>query len=242
MILCLHSSLWAAEETFILIDGKTGDPTIELGSDLDTRVVPHSTFKIVLSLMGYDAGILQDEHVPLWDFQEGYDDYLEVWRQPQTPTSWMTHSCFWYSQVLATQLGIDKVQGYLRSFDYGDQDLSGGLTRAWVSSVRISPREQANFLKKMLCGELPISSNALLSTKSLLFLEELPGSWKLFGKTGWSGSSCKPDGTEMAWLVGWIEKGDQVFPFAYQMRGQEIDRTQRIPRVKKLLASAGILF
>ena len=36
------------------------------------RYTPASTFKLAIALMGYDAGILQDAHAPVWDYQPSY--------------------------------------------------------------------------------------------------------------------------------------------------------------------------
>ena len=247
VVLCLsifHGSTMSAEETFLLINGNTDEIVLKLGPHVDERISPCSTFKITLSLMGYDAGILIDETTPTWDFQEGYDDWLATWRAPMTPTTWMRHSCVWYSKILSLQLGLEKMQGYLTSMEYGNNDLSGGLSKpgsagsAWInSSLKISPKEQVDFIQKMILGTLPISNRAVQMTKILLFKEELPEGWKLFGKTGWSGSDITRDGKtlEHGWFVGWIEKDQHFFPFAYLIRQQKINLDQRIPRVKQLL-------
>lgn len=230
-------TLNSTEENFVLMNGLTDEVVLELGSRLEEKTTPCSTFKIVLCLMGFDAGILIDEMAPVWEFQEGYDDFLKSWKDPQTPKSWIKTSCFWYSQLLATQLTKEKIEHYLALFDYGNRDMSGELTRAWVnSSLKISPKEQTVFIKKIVKEELPISSKAHQITKSCLFLEELPGNWKLFGKTGWSGPVKDADGNnfEVAWFVGWIERDDAFFPFAYQIRDSQINLGQRIPRVKEL--------
>ncbi len=226
-----------AEENFLLIDGQSNEKLIEIGSDVDEPLTPCSTFKIALSLMGFDSGILQDENTPVWPYQEGYDDFLESWKNPQTPQSWMKNSCVWFSRVLAADLGIKKFTFYLSVLDYGNQDMSGGLTNAWLSSsLKISVREQVTFIQNMLQGKLLISSYALHKTRSLLFLEELPNGWQLFGKTGWSGSTSKFDGkNEIGWFVGWVEKGEKILPFAYNIQKEKIDLSQRIPRVKQLL-------
>jgi beta-lactamase class D len=226
---------FSAEENFLLINGVTDEVVVELGPHIDERITPCSTFKIVLSLMGFDAGILKDEKTPTWDYQEGYDDFMESWKAPQTPQSWMQYSCFWYSKILARQLGLEKIQSYLASLEYGNQDMSGGLTNAWVSSsLKISPKEQVDFIQKMLREKLPISSSAIHMTKALLFKEELPEGWKLFGKTGWGDKNLG-----VGWFVGWVEKDQSFFPFAYNIR--EINLAQRIPRVKQLLAESNVM-
>lgn len=74
-------------------------------------------------------------------------------------------------------------------------------------------------------------------TKVILFKEELAEGWRLFGKTGWSGSDITKDGKtlEHSWFVGWIEKGHHFYPFAYLIRDKKINLDQRVPRVKQLL-------
>jgi beta-lactamase class D len=163
----------------------------------------------------------------------------------------MQCSCIWFSKVLALQLGLEKLKNYLALLEYGNEDLSGGLTKpgsankpAWVhSSLKISPHEQVLFLQKMIQGKLPLSAHAVTMTRRILFKEELPDAWQLFGKTGWSDSiSNENDGTlEYSWFVGWVEKEDLFFPFAYLIRDKKINLAQRIPRVKQLLVESNIM-
>lgn len=211
---------------------------MEIGPNVDTRFSPCSTFKMTLGFMGYDAGILKDENTPRWDFHEGYDDWLVTWRAPQTPKTWMHYSCVWYAKLLAIEMGIDTIQRYLASFEYGNQDMSGGLAPpgptnpAWInSSLAISPREQAEVIKRILLGNTSLSNGSIQKAKIILFKEKLANGWKLFGKTGHSGAKT----IEHSWFVGWIEKNDQFFSFAYLIRDKKIDLDQRIPRVVQLL-------
>ena len=238
---CAYS--FAVEENFLLINGLTNEIVLERGPNINKSVTPCSTFKIALSLMGYDAGILKDERTPTWDFQEGYDNYLESWKACQTPQSWMKNSCVWYSRLLALKLGLEKIQNYLASLKYGNQDMSGGLTNAWLSSsLKISLEGQVDFIQKMINKKLSISSNAIQITKEILLIEELPEGWKLFGKTGW-GSINEQDGKklEVGWFVGWIEKDYVFFPFAYNIHESKINLAQRIPRVKQLLEESNVM-
>lgn len=231
---------FAAEENFILMNGKSSKSILEIGPHIDERVTPCSTFKIALSLMGFDSGILQDENNPVWLFQDGYDEFLESWKNPQTPQTWMKESCLWFSKQLTANLGMQKFKFYLAALEYGNQDASGGLTNAWLtSSLKISPREQVVFIQKMLQEKHPLSKLAVDMTKRLVFVEELPDGWKLYGKTGWTGATRKPDGrNELGWFVGWLEKGDEYLPFAYNIRENKINLLQRIPRVKQLINSS----
>lgn len=87
--------LFSEEETFLLVNGITNEIIIEIGPHTNERITPCSTFKIALSLIGYDAKILEDKNNPIWLFKEGYDDYLDSWKTSQTPQSWMKNSCIW---------------------------------------------------------------------------------------------------------------------------------------------------
>lgn len=122
---CAH--VCSAEENFLLINGMTDEIIVETGPNINERVTPACSFNIVLSLMGYDAGILKDDKIPNWDFQEGYDDFSESWKISQTPQSWMTRSCVWYSKIIGLQLGLGTIQSYLALLAYGNQDMSTGV-------------------------------------------------------------------------------------------------------------------
>jgi beta-lactamase class D len=81
----------------ILLDAASGKQLLREGQ-CGERVTPASTFKIAISLMGYDSGVLRDEHAPQLPFKEGYVDWRPAWRVPADPARWMQESVVWYSQ------------------------------------------------------------------------------------------------------------------------------------------------
>jgi beta-lactamase class D len=189
------------------------------------RVTPASTFKIALSLMGYDSGYLTDEHLPLLPFKEGYADWRPSWRAPTDPTRWIQDSVVWYSQRLTEWLGTARLQHYVSAFGYGNEDLAGdagrdnGLTQAWLSSsLQISPLEQLEFLHRLVARRLPVSARAYEMTARITRVTTLPGGWDVHGKSG-SGSLAAADGTPdrsrpVGWFVGWAVRGRRVVAFA----------------------------
>ena len=207
---------------------KENDSTLKKEGDCKTPYAPCSTFKPVVSLMGFDAKILINESQPEWPYQEGYPNWLPQWKNNQTPQSWMKFSCVWFTQVITKQLGMERFKDYLSKFNYGNQDVSGdanedgtakgnGLTNSWLSSsLEISPEEQALFLHRLLKNELPVSAHAVDMTKKIMHLPEvvLKNGWALYGKTG-SGNQLndKRQKTDLqhGWFIGWIEKnGRQI--------------------------------
>jgi len=234
VILLLYSIMLSAGVSFAdsCFIAKENGKVLQSEGDPEKRYAPMSTFKITLSLIGFDSGILVDEMHPVWPFKEGYVDWRDAWKQDQTPKSWMKESCVWYSQVLTKKLGMKKFQEYVTKFDYGNKDLSGdkgqnnGLTQAWLSSsLQISSVEQVNFLEKLLLNKFPVSQYANSMTKKLLFIGTLKNGWQLYGKTG-TGSLLNADGTKNpdlyhGWFIGWIEKGERRIIFSNHMNDEK---------------------
>ncbi|KTC89319.1 class D beta-lactamase [Fluoribacter dumoffii] len=219
----LCGSAWTQESCFLAQEEQT--VLHQEGNDCNQRYSPNSTFKIPLSLMGFDAGILKDATHPEWPYKKEYELFLNVWKYPHNPHSWMRDSCVWYSQVLTQKLGMKRFKGYVGAFHYGNEDVAGdkgknnGLTHAWLSSsLAISPVEQIQFLQKMIHKKLPVHPKAFAMTKDILYLQELAGGWKLYGKTG-TGQQLTRDKSrklplQHGWFVGWIEKEGRMITFA----------------------------
>jgi beta-lactamase class D len=218
-------------------DAHTSQILEEHGS-CDEEVTAASTFKIAISLMGFDARILQNEHAPAWPFHEGYSDWRPEWHQTIDPASWIKYSVVWYSQQVTQRLGPARFQDYVHALHYGNEDVSGdpgehnGLTRAWLSSsLKISPHEQLAFLEKLLNRQLPVSSHALDMTREITRLDPLDG-WEIHGKTG-TGAPVGADGARdeahsYGWFVGWARKDASVIVFArlIQDEGQASEKKE----------------
>lgn len=160
---------------------------LESEGDCTTAWSPESSFKIALSLIGFDAGILKSESDPSWPLPEGTDPYINTCRGDHNPRTWMRDSCLWYSRILTSKLGMEKFQAHIDKLGYGNQDLSGGLTNAWIwsgRSLKISPEQQVDFLMRVGERRFPLSKASYHKTKAIMFLQEMPGGWKLYGKTG----------------------------------------------------------
>lgn len=202
----------------LMIDAASGERLVEEGS-CGVRVTPVSTFNIVVSLMGFDSGILHDVHTPALPFKPGYADWLPSWRTTTDPSSWIRNSTVWYAQEAVERLGAPGLQDYIRRFGYGNQDLSGGLREAWIgSSLTISPLEQAAFLRKVVNRELGLSARAHDMTAQLLRLPASSHGWDVFGKTG-TANGRLADGSEdpdfaLGWFVGWASMGVRTVVFA----------------------------
>jgi beta-lactamase class D len=214
----------------LLVDAATGDTLLREGQ-CEQRVTPASTFKVALSLMGFDSGILVDERTPKLPFRQGYVDWLPEWRTATDPGAWMKHSVVWYSQQVTTRLGAKRFQSYLDRFDYGNRDATGnpgkndGLTQAWLSSsLKISADEQAVFLRKLVQRTLPVSGKAVDMTAALMRYPRLRNGWSLYAKTG---TGAEPGSLPHGWLVGWTSNGKRTVVFARLVQDEQRDSGPR---------------
>jgi beta-lactamase class D len=206
-------------------DPNSGTMLLEQG-DCSARTTPASTFKIAISLMGYDSGFLKDAHNPILQFHEGYPDWGgAAWKQPTDPTRWIKYSVVWFSQQVTKSLGMSRFADYAKKFDFGNADLAGdkrhpdGLTHAWIdSSLQISPLEQVAFLVKVVDHKLPVNEHAFAMADQITEVTELSDGWDIHGKTG-TGFPANADGSDdeargWGWFVGWARHDGKTLVFA----------------------------
>lgn len=205
----------------LIVDALSGESVVRDGS-CDQRVTPASTFKIAISLMGFDSGVLGDEHTPSLPYQPRYASGNPAWRHDTDPARWLRESVVWYSDQVRSRLGAPAVRGYVEAFDYGNRGLPSmaGVDDAAAFSelsptLKISPAEQTVFLRKLVNRSLPVSTHAYDMTTRLLKVETLANGWEVHGKTG-TANTRRLDGSEDAvgWFVGWASKGGRTLVFA----------------------------
>jgi bla regulator protein BlaR1 len=215
IIITLMSYTYAhatGETCFMMVEN--GAELYSVG-DVNATHQPRCSFNIALATMGFDSGVLQTTESPKWDFEKGFFDYVERWKQPHDPNLWMVNSCLWFGKKLYETLGVECFQDYVQRFEYGTQDVCGlspsnGLPWMTGGSLKISACGQVAFLQKFLDRSLPVRPDVYEKVMSILPNENLEDSWKLYGKTG----AGFDDGQACGWYVGFIMKGDRSIPFA----------------------------
>lgn len=227
LVILFISKIYAIET--IIISNLNEKNVIYKQGKVEQQVSPCSTFKIALSLIGFDFGILQDELNPKWQYNENYKTSNELWKSIHYPQIWIQHSCVWFSKELVKKLGFENFKNYISMLRYGNQDISGdtnlnnGYLQCWLSSsLKISPIEQLDFLQNLLTHNLPFTPYAQEMTKNILFIEDVNG-YKLFGKTG---TGFQNNGYELGWFIGWITKLDKTLIFVILVQD---DKTETIP-------------
>lgn len=180
-----------------------------------TRISPDSTYKIYSALAALEEGVITEKSTILaWD---NTPQPFAEWNQDQTLKSAMNHSVNWYFQTLDKQTGASKLQQYFHSIDYGNEDLSGGLSRYWMeSSLKISPVEQVKLLTRLCKETLPFQKEHIKTVKDSLLLSTSNGS-SLYGKTG----TGNVEGNDTnGWFIGFVESESETYIFATNLQGE----------------------
>lgn len=214
------------EACFLLWD-VSGDRWVKFNEDrARARMAPCSTFKIPNSLIGLETGVISGaDHVYQWD---GEKRWLDEWNRDHTLRSAIQHSVVWYYQRLASEVGEERMKGYLHKMGYGNEDLSGGLTKFWLSSsLKISAEEQIQFLYRLCKSDLPFSQQSMDIVKDILVVEK-NDEYILRGKTG----SGKIEGPKLwGWYVGYVTRGENPYIFAGNIEAKENADGQRMKAI-----------
>ncbi|AUO00048.1 hypothetical protein C0V70_18445 [Bacteriovorax stolpii] len=206
------------EGCFIISDLTTGKILDEYNpARCKKRFSPYSTFKLAAVLMAFENNILKDENqIIKWD---GVKRRRAELNQNLTPFTFMTFSAKWVTEWIMPQVGIKPIKKYLHTFQYGNEDFSGGLKNAWVSSsLKISAREELNFVSNFWNEKLGLTKRTTELTKKIIFIKNLSKNTELYGKTGTGctvGHDCmnRPD-KMFGWFVGIIKTPSKVYAVA----------------------------
>jgi beta-lactamase class D len=174
----------------------------------DQEFLPASTFKIPNSLIALETGAIADEREVLkWD---GQKRSVPEWNKDHDMRTAIAVSAVWFYQELVRRIGAKRMQEWIDRIGYGNRDVSGGIDQFWLTGgLRITARQQIEFIRRLYTDELPFSARTLRIVKDILVLEKT-AEYVLRGKTGLAGAG-RPG---VGWFVGWIERGDRAWIFA----------------------------
>lgn len=197
---------------FVLYNCETGITYVYNYELAQKRISPCSTFKIPNSLIGLETKVISDEnHVIKWDGKPGY---FKSWNGDHTLASAIKNSVVWYYQALAEKVGVKRMKNYIDLIEYGNMDISGGISKFWLhgpdGSLKISAFEQAEFLKKLFGEKLPFTIENMKIVKKIIELDR-GENYLLSGKTG---SGMEAGRHACGWFVGSVENKNARYIFA----------------------------
>jgi len=237
---------------FILHEIGVGQVRRNPASSCSLRVTPQSTFKIPHALAALDAGVIAENEVIAYD---GHAVDWPSWGRDHALASALRDSVVWYFQEIARRLGADRERQYLRRFEYGNRDSSGGLTTFWLGrTLAISPDEQARFLLNLYAGRVGVSEHAVETVRRLLvqpqghvtnaaganpFAAPWPNGAIVSAKTG---AGPHADGRAVRWLVGHVRRGARAWIFVSNVVGPgDLPRTAAIDQAARALVDEHVL-
>ena len=216
---------------FVAMDAETGRLTLSDAVRCRIAHVPASSFKIANSLIALDTGAVHDEAeiIPYG----GGPQPIAAWAHDMSMRDAIRVSNVPVYQQLARRIGIDRYHTWLERFDYGNRQIGADVARFWLDGpLRISPVEQARFLARLACQQLPASPRHQHVVRDMLWIETKNGRC-LYAKTGFTSA----DGISSAWWVGWVEHARARHAFALHVLGSPMEaRDARIALGRALLA------
>lgn len=232
---------------FLARDLETGRDYVLEGSDLDTRRAPWSTFKIPNLLIALETGVAPS--LEAWRDWEparrpAAEHWPDVWKEGQTLGTAFGRSSVWYFQDLALEVGGQSYRDRLSEWGYGNTEVPDGSDDFWLGgSLRISVREQVDFLQGLLSDEFAVSPAAIEALDTASKAGEA-SSQSLHGKTG-SGpdNPMNVDGRFSGWYVGYLRRDDRapvVFALHVSAPSFSALRDFRRPFAVRLLGDAGL--
>lgn len=184
---------------------------VYMGYDLERCNIafcPASTFKIPNTLIAFESGVATAESTFKWNGEKMTFSY---WEKDMTLKEAFRLSAVPVYQEIARQVGVEKMKYYTQLFNYGNLDINAeNIDKFWLEGKSdITQYQQVYFLQKLYNLQLPISENAMKSTKEIM-LYETTENYIISGKTGWA---VRQD-ESVTWFVGYIETDNNVYFFA----------------------------
>ncbi len=201
---------------FVLLDASR-DHWLRYHSELCHKSVsPCSTFKILNSLIALETGVATGPEFSLpWN---GTKYPIEDWNRDQTLRTAFSVSCVWFYQELARRIGTSRMKEFVTRIPYGNCDTSGGIDSFWLgSSLKISPDEQVEFLRRLHERKLPFSGRSVDFVLDIMVLSQQGGSIYR-GKTGTAGDRTKGVAT-LGWWVSSVSTPKGSYYFATNITG-----------------------
>ncbi len=175
----------------------------------EQRFSPASTFKIPNSLIALSLGVVAsvDQLIP---YTGDPNPFMREWLEPMGMRGAIRVSNVPLYQELARRIGLARMQAAIQRLHYGNEQIGSNLTTFWLRGpLAISAIEQTQFLAGLAKRTLPFPAAAQQQVAEITRIDGGPG-WSLHAKTGWQNAP----GAGVGWWVGWVQRGDQVYPFA----------------------------
>jgi len=222
--------------TFVLLDLSTNKYKYYNKERADSLFLPASTFKILNSLIALESEAVSNEkEVIKWD---GKDKGWEKWNHDQNMKSAIKISCVWFYQELARRIGKNRMQFWIDSVKYGNQQMGSEIDDFWLAGdIGISAKQQVDFIAKLIKNKLPFDKDNQKTVREILITDST-NKYTIHSKTGW-GVRVKP---QIGWYVGYVETLKNKWVFALNINiNSKSDLKYRKQITYEILRREGII-
>ena len=239
----IDTSLFKPYDTALVIYNRASGAKINVDPALGARrLSPCSTFKIYNTLIGLELGLIKGPDAP-WYAWDGVQRDIEGWNRDLTLREAFRVSAVPAYQVLACQIGAERMKKYVDQINYGTKDITAGIDSFWLArsgttSILISADEQVALLNKLLDGTLPFAEQNIAILRDVMEVAKTEKG-TLYGKTG---SGANSEGKwSLGWFVGFLERRGTTYVFACNITGGE-EPSGKVARaiVENVLKSQGL--
>ncbi len=220
--------------SFVLYDPQADKFIFYNQDQFEQTFSPASTFKICNSLIGLETGVIKDENFVIsWDSVTRQNPN---WNSDHNLKTAFKNSTVWYYQELARRVGGQQMKQWLDKANYGNADTSGGIDKFWLTGgLRISPKQQIDFLRRLRDNQLAFSKRSVDILKNIMIVKDTLD-YVVRAKNGWGGQ----DNKDVGWYVGYLETKGKVYYFTSCIQSTDMNNKEfskaRIEIVDLILA------
>lgn len=186
----------------VIIRDQSHDAVHYFNLDRDTaEILPASTFKIMLSLVGLELGIVQDDKfiIPFTGDSSGRSD----WDKDLSLREAFKVSSEPFFKELARRIGRERLLHFIDSCNYGNKTIGDSVSTCWTdNTLKISADEQVGFVRRLYFNQLPFTDRSQRIVRSMMLRDKGNGR-KLYYKTGWGYNNNGQN--NVLWIVGYAE-------------------------------------
>ncbi|HMA65268.1 MAG TPA: penicillin-binding transpeptidase domain-containing protein, partial [Chitinispirillaceae bacterium] len=170
---------------------------------------------------------------------------IPSWNRNLTLKESFQVSCVPAYQLLAGAIGYERMKKWISSIDYGDKDISSGVDDFWLpregkKSIKISPLEQAQLIRKLVNGELTFNQQSKSILREIMVIETTTEG-VFYGKTGSGVNQDSNVEQSLGWFVGYVTSKDQNYSFACLIKGINVSGKDSKGIIESILKKSGLL-
>jgi len=213
--------------SFALFNNGTGDFTVyNLNRYKDSAYSPASSFNIVHALIAVETGVVSDENMTIQ--LDSAVSMESAFKQSVVP----------YFQEVARRIGKDTLQFWLDSLSYGNHQIGKSIDSFWLNNtLKLTADEQLGLVKKLFFNQLPFQKRSHEIVRKMM-QQESNANYQLSYKDG---VTVLDNGTQLAWVAGWIEENKHPYFFVLNLEGSSNTPMNQVSKdlLRKILANQG---